>query len=150
MARRRTKSFNRFIPADPIYNSELVSKFINSMMLDGKKAVAETQFYKSIDFVTEKTGESGFEAFKKAIENVKPQVEVKSRRVGGVTYQVPVEVYPKRQQSLAIRWIISAAHTRSGKSMNQKLGQELLDAFNNTGGAIKKKEEVKNSNYSIK
>lgn len=143
MARRRTKSFQRDILGDPRFNSSLVSKFINSMTYEGKKSISEKIFYKAIDYATEKTEEDGFEVFKKAIENARPQVEVKSRRVGGVTYQVPVEVYKVRQQSLAIRWLIQAARGRSGKTMVQKLGSELVDAYKNSGGAIKKKEEVK-------
>lgn len=143
MARRRTKSHVRNIPTDPVYDSVLVSKFINTMMLAGKKSVAEKSFYKALDLIQEKTGENGFEMFEKAIDNVKPQIEVKSRRVGGVTYQVPVEVYPRRKQSLAIRWILNSARSRSGRSMAQKLSSELLDALNNTGGAIRKKDEVK-------
>lgn len=143
MARRRTKSFKRNIRPDAVYNSVLVSKFINTMMLDGKKSVAEAVFYAALQILSEKSGEDGFESFNKALENVKPQIEVKSRRVGGVTYQVPVEVYPVRKQSLAIRWILSSARSRSGKSMEQRLAAELLDAINNNGGAIKKRDEVR-------
>ena len=128
---------------DYVYSSPLVTKFINSMMLDGKKAVAEKTFYRAIDIVAEKTGEDGFEAFSKALRSVEPQIEVKSRRVGGVTYQVPIEVYPVRRRSLAVRWVINAAKSRSGRSMSQKLANELLDVLNNTGGAMKKKEEVR-------
>ena len=143
MARRRTKSLQRKMIPDYVYNSEMVTKFINSMMYDGNKAVAEKSFYKALEIVAEKTGENGFDGFKKVIENVEPNIEVKSRRVGGVTYQVPVEVYPRRKRSLAVRWIITAARARSGRSMSQKLANELLDAINNTGGAMKKKEEVR-------
>lgn len=143
MARRRTKSFKRNIRPDAVYNSVLVSKFINTMMWDGKKSVSEQVFYSAVNILAEKSKEDGFEAFNKALENVKPQIEVKSRRVGGVTYQVPVEVYPARKQSLAIRWILSSARARSGKPMDQRLAAELLDALNNNGGAIKKKEEVR-------
>lgn len=143
MARRRTKSFQRKMKPDAVYHSELVTKFVNCMMQDGKKSTAEQCFYGAIDYMTEKLGESGFEAFNKAIETVKPQIEVKSRRVGGVTYQVPVEVYAARQQSLAIRWVIKAATDRPGKSMAQKLGSELMDVLNNSGGAMKKKDEVR-------
>jgi small subunit ribosomal protein S7 len=143
MARRRTKSYTRNIRPDAVYGSVLVQKFINAMMLKGKKSIAARLFYQALDRVQEKTGETGLEQFVKAIENVKPQVEVKSRRVGGVTYQVPVEVYPARKQSLAIRWLISAARERSGKTFSDKLANEIIDAINNNGGAIKKKEEVK-------
>ncbi|MES0490086.1 MAG: 30S ribosomal protein S7 [Leptospirales bacterium] len=143
MARRRTKSLQRKMVPDYVYNSELVTKFINSMMYDGKKSVAEQSFYKALEIVAEKTGENGYEQFKKVIQNVEPTIEVKSRRVGGVTYQVPVEVYSVRKRSLAVRWLIHAARTRSGRTMAQKLANELLDALNNTGGAMKKKDDVR-------
>lgn len=143
MARRRTKSLVRKLDLDPKHNSEVVTKFINTMMWDGKKSIAEGIFYAALDRLAQKTGENGFEVFSKALENVKPQIEVKSRRVGGVTYQVPVEVYPRRKQSLAIRWILSAARARSGRSMAEKLSSELLDALENNGGAMKKKDEVR-------
>ncbi len=144
MARRRTsKSLSRPVEPDYLYNSHVVTKFINSLMLDGKKSVAEKQFYNALTILSEKTGENGFEVFEKALDNVKPLIEVKSRRVGGVTYQVPIEVYPARKLSLSIRWVINAARSRNGKSMAQKLSSEFLDALNNNGGAIRKKEEVK-------
>lgn len=143
MARRRTKSFKREMRPDAVHGSALVSKFINTMMWDGKKSVAEKVFYDALAIISEKSGENGFEFFEKALENVKPQIEVKSRRVGGVTYQVPVEVYPVRKQSLAIRWILTAARARSGKPMAQRLAAELMDAANNNGGAIKKRDEVR-------
>jgi len=143
MARRRTKSLIRNLELDPKFNSEVASKFINTMMWDGKKSIAEGIFYAAVDRLAQKTGENGFDVFMRALENVKPQIEVKSRRVGGVTYQVPVEVYPRRKQSLAIRWILSAARSRSGRSMEEKLASELLDALENNGGAMKKKDEVR-------
>lgn len=143
MARRRTKSLLREAAPDAMYASSVVQKFINTMMWDGKKSVAEQNFYSAMDIIREKTGEDGIQVFNKAMEAVKPLIEVKSRRVGGVTYQVPVEVYPARKQSLAIRWIISAARGRNGKSMAQKLAGELMDAVNNNGGAMKKKDEVR-------
>ena len=143
MARRRTKSLVREIKPDGVHNSTLVQKFINSMMLDGKKSTAAGLFYEAMERVQQKTGVAGVEQFFKAIENIKPQVEVKSRRVGGVTYQVPVEVYPARKQSLAIRWLVGVARDRSGKTLSDKLANEIMDAVNNNGGAIKKKEEVK-------
>jgi small subunit ribosomal protein S7 len=143
MARRRTKSLIRNLELDPKFNSEVASKFINTMMWDGKKSIAEGIFYATVDRLAQKTGENGFDVFIRALENVKPQIEVKSRRVGGVTYQVPVEVYPRRKQSLAIRWILSAARSRSGRSMEEKLASELLDALENNGGAMKKKDEVR-------
>jgi small subunit ribosomal protein S7 len=143
MARRRTKSHTRDIRPDGVHNSTLVQKFINSMMLDGKKSTAAHLFYEAMDRIQSKTGVAGLEQFLKAIENIKPQVEVKSRRVGGVTYQVPIEVYPARRQSLAIRWLVGAARGRSGKTLSDKLANEIMDAVNNNGGAMKKKDEVK-------
>ncbi len=143
MARRRTKSLQRKMTPDHVHNSTLVTKFINTMMLDGKKTVAEKTFYRAIQIIEEKTGESGYESFEKAMKLVEPSIEVKSRRVGGVTYQVPVEVYPVRRRSLAIRWIITAARARSGRSMSQKLANEFMDVLNNTGGAMKKKDDVR-------
>jgi len=144
MARRRsTKTLQRKMSPDIVYNSKLVSKFINTMMYDGEKAVAEKAFYEAIEIVQQKTGENGFEAFTKALEAIEPQLEVKSRRVGGVTYQVPVEVYPARRVSLAVRWVINAARVRTGRSMSQKLSAEIMDILKNTGGAVKKKEEVR-------
>ena len=143
MARRRNTKFFRTIASDYKYNSIVVSKFINCMLFDGKKTTAENIFYKAIDNIKEKTKEEGIDTFYKALDAIKPQIEVKSRRVGGVTYQVPVEVYASRQQSLAIRWIINAARSRTGKTMAQKLAEELIDATNKTGGAYKKKDEVR-------
>jgi small subunit ribosomal protein S7 len=143
MARRRNRSLKRSTLSDPVYNSELAAKFINSMMLDGRKSAAEKIFYDALNILTEKTGESGFEAFEKAMKMAEPTIEVKSRRVGGVTYQVPVEVYPVRKRSLASRWVIKAARARTGRSMSQKLANELMDVLNNTGGAMKKREEVR-------
>ena len=143
MARRRTKSLQRKMSPDYVYGNELVSKFINTMMYDGKKSVSERSFYKALELLEEKTGEPGIDGFKKAIQTVEPQVEVKSRRVGGVTYQVPIEVYSVRKRSLAIRWVIKAARDRNGRTMSQKLANELADILNNTGGALKKKEDVR-------
>jgi len=143
VARRRNKSHFRVIKPDHKFNDIVVSKFINSMMWDGKKSTSENIFYSAIDIIKEKTNEDGYGIFIKALDNVKPGIEVKSRRVGGVTYQVPVEVYASRKQSLAIRWILAEARKRTGKSMSQKLAGELMDAYNNAGGAIKKKEEVR-------
>lgn len=143
MARRRNRSLLRKIVPDGVNNSELAAKFINSMMYAGKKSVAENIFYGALDILQEKTGENGFESFEKALKTAEPAIEVKSRRVGGVTYQVPIEVYPTRRRSLAIRWIISSARNRTGRSMSQKLANEFLDILNNTGGTLKKKEEVR-------
>lgn len=132
----------RPVPPDPVYGSDLVTKFINSMMWDGKKSTAQRVFYAAMERIQQRTNDDPLKTFKKAIENCKPVVEVKTRRVGGANYQVPVEVNPFRRQSLAIRWLINYARERSGKSMVEKLTEELLDAANNRGGAIKKKEDV--------
>jgi small subunit ribosomal protein S7 len=127
---------------DPRYGSILAAKFINRLMLDGKKNVAERIFYESLNVLGEKSQEDPIRAFEKAVDNVRPAVEVKSRRVGGATYQVPVEVRQDRQVSLAIRWLINYARSRGEKGMTSKLSNELLDAYNNRGGAVKKKEDV--------
>ncbi len=132
----------REVLPDPIFNSRLAARFINRLMYDGKKGVAEKIFYAAIAQLAEKTNEEPLRAFEKAIENVKPHLEVKSRRVGGATYQVPMEVRPDRQVSLSIRWLITYARARGEKSMTGKLGAELLDAFNARGGAVKKREDV--------
>jgi len=127
---------------DPVYNSPLVTKFINGLMEGGKKSNAEKIFYNALLQVGEKVGEDPLKAFKRAIENVRPQVEVKSRRVGGSTYQVPLEVPQERRGSLAIRWIVGAARSRGEKTMIDRLSGELLDAANNRGNAVKKKDDV--------
>jgi small subunit ribosomal protein S7 len=127
---------------DPRYGSVLAAKFVNRLMYGGKKNVAERIFYDSLNVLGEKAQEDPLRAFERALDNVKPSVEVKSRRVGGATYQVPVEVRPDRQVSLAIRWLIGYARGRGEKGMVNKLSNELLDAFNNRGGAVKKKEDV--------
>ena len=132
----------REVPADSVFGSELVQKFINSMMLDGKRSTAQRIFYGAMDQIGQKTNGEALATFKKAVENVKPVLEVKTRRVGGANYQVPVEVNPFRRQSLAIRWLLLYARTRSGKTMTDKLAEELLDASNARGGAMKKKEDV--------
>lgn len=142
MSRRKQAKVRKVNP-DPVFNSELVSRFVNRMMLDGKKGVAEKIFYKAIDVLTEKVSdENGIDVFLKAVENVKPQVEVKPRRVGGSTYQVPIEVYERRQRSLAIRWLVTYSRGRNERTMAQKLAGELLDAYNKTGSSMKKKEDV--------
>ena len=141
MPRRRIVAKREILP-DPLYNSQLVTKFINSVMSEGKKAVAEGILYGALNRVAEKTQDDPMKTFKKAIENVKPALEVKSRRVGGSTYQVPVEVRPNRRTSLAIRWIIEYADARGEKTMKEKLAAELLDAANLRGGAIKKKDDT--------
>src|SRR5216117_2289553 len=132
----------REVLADPIYNSTLVEKFICSMMWDGKKAVAQKIFYDSMDKIRERSGDDPLKLFKKAVENTKPLLEVKTRRIGGANYQVPVEVNPDRRTSLAIRWLITYSRGRAEKGMIDKLSNELLDAANNRGAAIKKKEDV--------
>ena len=142
MPRRRVVS-KRVIPADPLYQSALVTKFINTVMSHGKRSTAERIFYKSFDIIKEKTQDDPLKVFKKAIDNVKPSLEVKSRRVGGSNYQVPVEVNPNRRLSLSIRWIVGFATSRGdGKTMQEKLANELLDAANLRGGAVKKREDV--------
>jgi small subunit ribosomal protein S7 len=129
--------------ADPVYNSVLVSRFINSLMKQGKRSVAQRIIYDAFEIIEEKVGKPPLEVFNKAIDNVKPELEVKSRRVGGATYQVPVEVRPERRVALAIRWIITYAKSRHGRSMSEKLADELIDAFNNTGSTIKKKDDTR-------
>jgi small subunit ribosomal protein S7 len=132
----------REVTTDSVFGSDLVEKFINSMMWDGKRSTAQRIFYGAMDQIAEKTNGEPLATFKKAIENVKPVLEVKTRRVGGANYQVPVEVNPFRRQSLAIRWLLLYARTRSGRTMTDKLAEELLDAANARGGAMKKKEDV--------
>ncbi|HOK02725.1 MAG TPA: 30S ribosomal protein S7 [Spirochaetota bacterium] len=139
---RRRRPVKREVLPDPKYNSKLVSKFISCMMYDGKKGVSETIFYKAMDIIAKKTQKDAIEVFIQALENVKPVVEVKSRRVGGATYQVPVEIRPERRQALGIRWIINYARGRSEKTMFQRLAGEIMDAYNNSGSSIKKKEDT--------
>src|SRR5690554_3146928 len=141
MSRKHRAQVREVLP-DPRFDDIVVTKFINGLMYGGKKSVAEKIFYGALDKAEEKTGEEGIKIFKKAMSNVKPSVEVKSRRIGGATYQVPIEVRPQRRQSLAIRWIRDNARNRNGRSMLDKLSEELVDAANNRGGAIKKKEDV--------
>jgi small subunit ribosomal protein S7 len=140
---RRREIAKREIPADPIYQSQLVTKFINCVMSDGKRSTAERIMYKSFDLIKERTGDDPVKVFKKAVDNVKPTLEVKSRRVGGSNYQVPVEVNPNRRLSLSIRWLVGYARQRGdGKTMWEKLANELLDASNLRGGAVKKREDT--------
>jgi len=139
---RRRRAIKRDVLPDPKFGSKLVTKFINVMMFKGKKGVSETIFYRSMDILKDKIQKDPVEIFVQALENVKPLVEVKSRRVGGATYQVPVEIRPERRQALAIRWIIINSRNRSEKTMYQKLAGELMDAYNNTGVSIKKKEDT--------
>ena len=139
---RKHRAQQREVLPDPRYNDIVVTKFINSMMYDGKKSIAEKMVYGAFDLAEKKMGEEGIKIFKKAMSNIKTSVEVKSRRIGGATYQVPVEVRPARRQSLAIRWLRDYSRGRNGKTLMEKLADELVDAANNKGGAIKKKEDV--------
>src|SRR5881296_2693350 len=139
---RKGNIVKREVLPDPLYNSTLVSKFVNCIMWGGKKSTAESLVYDAFKMIQQKTGDDPLKTFKKAVENVKPVLEVKTRRVGGANYQVPVEVNPFRRQSLAIRWLLQYSRERSGKTMTDKLADELIDAANARGGAIKKKEDV--------
>lgn len=139
---RRRRIIRQTLPPDSQYNSRLVTKFINLLMLKGKKSISESILYGALNLIGSKGSEEPIKFLEKAIENVKPVVEVKSRRVGGSTYQVPVEIRSERRATLAIRWIINSAHSRSEKSMKEKLAAELMDAANNRGAAIKKKEDT--------
>lgn len=141
MPRRRVAEKREILP-DPKYNSKLLSKFINVMMEDGKKATAERICYGAFDIIRDKSGNDPLKVFKTAIENVKPVVEVKPRRVGGATYQVPVEIRPSRRAALAFRWIINYSRARAEKTMRERLAGELMDAFNNAGASMKKKEDT--------
>ena len=139
---RRREVPKREIQPDPRHGSIIAAKFINSIMSDGKKSIAERIFYRAMDSIEEKTGQSGVAVFKQAVVNVKPVLEVKSRRVGGATYQVPVEVRPERRQALAFRWIIGFAKSRSEKSFSERLAAELLAASKNEGASVRKKDET--------
>ncbi|MDR1180010.1 MAG: 30S ribosomal protein S7 [Spirochaetales bacterium] len=141
MPRRKVVAKRETLP-DSRYNNLVVSRFITRMMLDGKKSISAAILYGAIDFLKGKSDKAELDVFLQALENVKPVVEVKSRRVGGATYQVPVEIRESRREALAMRWLISAARSRSGKSLSQKLGAEILDACNSTGTAFKKKEDT--------
>ena len=141
MPRRRYPTKREILP-DPVYSSQLVTRFINSILRGGKKSTAESIFYGALDLVQQRAQDDPLKLFKRAVDNVKPQVEVKSRSVGGSTYQVPVEVAPGRQLSLSIRWLLDFSKARGEKSMMEKLAGELLDAANNRGGAIKKREDT--------
>ena len=139
---RRRKAPVRPALPDPVYGSKVLTKFINAVMLDGKKSVAQKVMYSALERIESKTGEKGIEVFNKAMDNVKPVMEVKSRRVGGATYQVPIEVRPARQQSLGIRWIVDAARKRNERTMMERLSNELMDAATEKGAAFKKKEDT--------
>ena len=139
---RRGNVPKREILPDPVYNSVLVTKLINSVMLDGKKGVAQKVVYDAFKIVEDKTGKNGLDAFKEAMENVMPSLEVKARRVGGATYQVPMEVRPERRQTLGLRWLTTFSRKRSEKTMKERLAGEIMDAANNTGSAVKKREDT--------
>jgi len=139
---RRGHVPKREVLPDPIYNSTLVTKVINKIMLDGKKGLAQRIFYNAIDRASAKLGKEPMEVLEGALKNIMPVVETRSRRVGGATYQVPMEVRPERRQALGIRWLVQFARARGERTMVERLAAELVDAFNNTGGAVKKKEEV--------
>lgn len=141
MPRRRVAAKREILP-DPIYNSVIVTKFINGVMWAGKKSTAEKIFYSAMERLAEKTGEEPLKVFKKALDNVAPALEVKSRRIGGATYQVPIEVSKDRRSTLAIRWIVGNSRNRGEKTMTDRLVGELLDAYNTRGGAIKKRDDV--------
>jgi len=139
---RRQRAPKRPVPPDPRYDSQTVSKFINRLMVEGKKSVAERVFYSAMDIIEQKTGQPGVNVFKQGLNNVKPSVEVKSRRVGGATYQVPVEVRPDRRTALATRWILGFARSRGERTMADRLAAELIMASKGEGNAIKKKEDT--------
>ena len=139
---RKKRAVVRDVLPDPIYNSKVVTKLINRIMLDGKKGKAEKILYDAFDMIKEKTGEEPVKVFEKALENIKPQLEVKSRRVGGSNYQVPVEVTPARSQALALRWLTKYSRERGGRGMADNLANEIIDASNGTGAAVKKREDT--------
>ncbi|MBR4003462.1 MAG: 30S ribosomal protein S7 [Clostridia bacterium] len=140
---RRNRAAKREVLPDPMFNSTVVTKLVNQIMLDGKKGIAFGIVYGAFDIIKEKMGEEPMTIFTQALENLKPVLETKSRRVGGATYQVPMEIRPERRQTLAIRWLVTYARKRGGeKEMDKKLAAEILDAYNNAGGAIKKKDEM--------
>ena len=139
---RRREVAKRVILPDPKYHDRLVAKFMNAVMLDGKKSVAESIVYGAFDLIAERSGDEPLEVFKKALDNIRPMLEVKSRRVGGSTYQVPVEVRAERRNALAFRWLITYARSRGEKTMRERLAGEFLDAANNRGAAVKKKEDT--------
>jgi len=141
MSRRRRITKRQVLP-DPVYHNIVVTKFINGLMQKGKRSVAEAIFYSAMDIIEKKTGKPGLEVFEKGMDNVKPVLEVKSRRVGGATYQVPVEIRSDRRQALAIRWLIANSSSRSENTMAERLAAELMAAFNNEGASIKKKDDT--------
>ena len=139
---RRGNVAKREVLADPIYNSKVVTRLVNYIMLDGKKGVAQEIVYDAFDIVKEKTGKDAIDAFNEALENIMPKLEVKARRVGGATYQVPIDVRPDRRQTLALRWITLYSRKRGERTMEERLAKEIMDAANNTGASVKKKEDM--------
>ena len=139
---RKRRAIKRDVLPDPIYNSKVVSKLINQIMQDGKKGTAQKILYQAFDIIKEKTGKDPIEVYNQAIENIKPALEVKTRRVGGSNYQVPIEVSDERAQTLALRWLVNYAKLRNGKGMAENLANEIIDAANETGGAVKKREDT--------
>ena len=139
---RKRRAVKRDVLPDPIYNSKLVTKLVNRIMLDGKKGVAQTILYDAFDMIKEKTGEEPMAVYEKALENIKPALEVKSRRVGGANYQVPIEVRPDLSEALALRWLVNYARLRGGHSMAENLANEIIDASNGVGAACKKREDT--------
>ena len=139
---RRGKVSKRDVLEDPVYKSKLVTRLVNNIMLDGKKGVAQKIVYGAFEIVAEKTGKDALEAFEEAMENIMPQLEVKARRVGGATYQVPMEVRPERRRTLGLRWITTYSRARNEKTMKERLANEILDALNNQGGACKKRDDT--------
>ena len=139
---RKRRAVKRDVLADPIYNSKLVTKLINNMMIDGKKGKAQTILYDAFDIVRERTNEEPMKVFEKAMENIKPALEVKSRRVGGANYQVPIEVKADRSQALGLRWLVQYARLRNGHSMSENLANEIIDASNGVGASVKKREDT--------
>ena len=139
---RKRRAVKRDVLPDPIYNSKIITKLINTIMLDGKKGIAQTILYQALDTVKEKTGDDPMKVFNQAMENITPQLEVKSRRVGGSNYQVPIEVTPARGQALALRWLVNYSRARGGRGMAENLANELIDASNGLGGACKKREDT--------
>ena len=139
---RKRRATKRDVLPDPIYNSKVVTKLINTIMYDGKKGIAQSILYEAFDIIKERTGEEPLSVFEKAMENIKPTLEVKSRRVGGSNYQVPVEVTPARSQALGLRWLVKYSRDRGGKGMAVNLASEIIDAANGTGAAVKKREDT--------
>ncbi|CDE09337.1 MAG TPA: 30S ribosomal protein S7 [Candidatus Faecenecus gallistercoris] len=139
---RKRRAVKRDVLPDPLYNSKVVTKLINSMMIGGKRGKAQSILYSAFDMIKEKTGKEPMEVFNQALENIKPALEVKARRVGGANYQVPIEVSETRSQALGLRWLVNYARLRGGKGMAENIANEIIDASNGTGGAVKKREDV--------